>query len=101
MLNITVNQDILSLPYLRRLNKHNVELIKECDKDIDTNLMYRLALIVGILCCATICIGMTYLHLSMARRFTAQLKKVIAEITSGGINPKGGVVNISKQRTSR
>ncbi|KAH8392785.1 hypothetical protein KR200_001006 [Drosophila serrata] len=94
-LNISLEHDILSLPYLHRLSERNLEHIKRFGEDVNNYRSHQIVLVAGAVCCALICIGLTYRRVTQARRSTAQLKEVIAQIGSaeGGLNLEGGVVN--------
>jgi len=94
-LNITISQNTLSLPYLHRLSERNLEYIQKFGNKINTNQTHMVALITGVICCALICVGLTYMRLTGARRSAVKLRRVIAEIGSaeGGLNLEGGVVN--------
>jgi len=85
-LNITVEHNILSLPYLHRLSERNLEHIKRFGEDINDYHSHQIVLVAGAICCALICVGLTY------RRV---IQELIAQIGSaeGGLTPEGVVVN--------
>ncbi|XP_044314748.1 uncharacterized protein LOC108041322 isoform X3 [Drosophila rhopaloa] len=101
-LNITLEHNILSLPYLYRLSERNLDHIKKFGEDINGYRSHQIVLIAGAICCALICVGLTYRQVTQARRSTAQLRKVIAQIGSakGDLNSEGGVVNKVNRATA-
>jgi len=78
LLSNTADQDVLSLPYLNRLSERNLEFIKEFREEIDNNQTRLAAIIAGAICCALICIGLTYQRLTRARKSAVQIGEVIA-----------------------
>jgi len=94
-LNISMEHNILSLPFLHRLSERNLEHIKRFGEDINDYHSHQIVLVAGAICCALICVGLIYRRVIQARRSAAQLVEVIAQIGSakGGLTPEGGVVN--------
>jgi len=95
LLNITASQNVLSLPYLHRLNERNLEVIQQFKEDAGTDQAYRVAFIIGAICCALICIGLTLWRTINAKKSAKQLREVVAGIGSAedGLILEGGVVN--------
>jgi len=94
-LNITMEHNILSLPYLHRLSERNLEHIKRVGENINDYHSHQIVLVAAAICCALICVGFTYRRVIQARRTTAQIADMIAQIGSAedGLNSEGGVVN--------
>lgn len=91
LLNVTGHQDVLSLPYLHRLNERNLEIIKEVKDEIGSVNSIVMAFWLGAVCCAIICAGIIY-HRYRRNMVTAQnIREVIAEIgtAEGGLNLRG------------
>lgn len=95
VLNISMKHEVLSLPYLHRLSEKNLEQIRNFEKDVDGYRLSQIALVAGAIFCALICIGLTWQRTTRAKKSTAQLKEVLAQIGSaeGGLNLEEGIVN--------
>jgi len=89
VLNISINHEILSLPYLYRLSERNLEQIRKFEEDVDGFRLSQIALMAGAIFCALICVGLTYQRATRAKRSADHLKEVITQIGS----PEGRVVN--------
>ncbi|KAH8309669.1 hypothetical protein KR044_007810 [Drosophila immigrans] len=92
ILNITASQDVLSLPYLHRLSERNLEEIQGFKDAAGTHRIYTMAFFVAAVCCALICVGLTYRRVITAKKSAKRLRDVVAEIGSaeGGLKLEGG-----------
>jgi len=91
LLNVTGHQDVLSLPYLHRLNERNLETIQEVRDEVGSINSIKLLLLLGITCGIIFGIGLTYRQIMRKRATALRVNEVIAEIGSaeGGLNLRG------------
>ncbi|KAH8272447.1 hypothetical protein KR044_002970 [Drosophila immigrans] len=84
ILNITASQDVLGLPYLHRLNERNLEEIQGFKEAAGTHRIYTVAFFMAAVCCALICVGLTYRRVINAKKSAKRLRDAVAEIGSTG-----------------
>lgn len=89
LLNITASQNVLSLPYLHRLNERNFETIRKFKEEIGADRAIQKALITGAICCALVFVGLMCWR--RAKRVARRINEMVAGIGSaeGGLNLEG------------
>lgn len=91
LLNITANQNVLSLPYLHRLSERNLETIRQFQEEASADHAIQIILIAGAMCCTLICVTLVCYRIIKTRRAARQLSEMVAGIGSaeGGLNLEG------------
>lgn len=95
MLNITGHEMILSLPYIHRLSKDNLNYIKEVKDNIAIGNQSALSIGAILLFCIVGVGIFWYRRQAAERRNSQEINNILESLkaTEDGRSPRGGVVN--------